>query len=71
MPDAARGVSHDDVMGAEGVLVAAMVLKAEVAEAVENALHAFGVGRLDIAFEVLRGLLARVKPAPRTRLSTA
>ncbi|MFO0645653.1 MAG: hypothetical protein U0326_05395 [Polyangiales bacterium] len=41
-----------------------MVPKAEVAEAVENALHAFGVGRLDIAFDVLRGLLARVKPAP-------
>ncbi len=46
----------------ELVLAAAMVPKAEVAEAVENALHAFGVGRLDIAFDVLRGLLARVKP---------
>jgi urease gamma subunit len=48
----------------ELVLAAEMVPKAEVAEAVENALHAFGVGRLDVAFEVLRGLLARVKPAP-------
>lgn len=48
----------------ELVLDAAMVPKAEVVEAVETALHAFGVGRLDIAFEVLRKLLARVKPVP-------
>jgi hypothetical protein len=46
------------------VVAAAMVPKAEVVEAVENALHAFGVGRLDIAFEVLRKLLTTLKPAP-------
>ncbi len=44
------------------VVAAEMISKSEVAEAVESALHAFGVGRLDIAFEVLRALLARVKP---------
>lgn len=40
------------------------VPKAQVVEAVENALHAFGVGRLDIAFDVLRKLLAELKPTP-------
>jgi hypothetical protein len=40
------------------------VPKAQVVEAIESALHAFGVGRLDIAFDVLRKLLADLKPTP-------
>lgn len=57
-------IERTETPDAEMVLAAAMVPKAEVAEAVENALHAFGVGRLDIAFEVLRKLLTTLKPAP-------
>lgn len=40
------------------------VPRAPVVEAVESALHAFGVGRLDIAFDVLRKLLAELKSTP-------
>ncbi len=42
-----------------------MIPKAEVVDAVEQALRAFGVGRLDIAFEVLRALLVQLDVQPR------
>jgi hypothetical protein len=38
-----------------------MIERAVIVEAVERAMHAFGVGRLDIAFEALRGLLHVVR----------
>lgn len=40
--------------------------RAIVVEAVERAMHAFGVGRLDLAFEALRGLLKVAREANGT-----
>ncbi len=47
------------------VMAEEVVAKTVVVEAVEHALHAFGVGRLDIAFEVLRALLVQLDVQPR------
>lgn len=56
----------DATAQAEAGLVRAqeMVPKAEVVEAIENALHAFGVGRLDLAFAALRDLLSKLHRSP-------
>lgn len=40
------------------------VPKAKVVEAIESALHAFGVGRFDLAFAALRDLLAKLHGSP-------
>ncbi len=59
--------ASEQVDGAAAPPEAALVVadettpKAVVIEAVENALHAFGVGRLDLAFEHLRDLLAKLR----------
>ena len=45
-----------------------MIERAIVVEAVERAMQAFGVGRLDLAFEALRGLLSSVPARAREQL---
>ncbi len=47
-----------------------MIERAVMVEAVEQAMQAFGVGRLDLAFEALRGLLT-VATATKGSASTS
>lgn len=70
---ASRGLAHDAcngvVAGAEITVTrvqteaGATIERALVGDTVEQALHALGVGRLDLALDALRGLFAAVQQA--------